>query len=195
MSNWIRAATLGALLLVAAPATATEYTLDVSEDTAPYSFVPSLARYNNPTLYAFIALDDQQLQHAFETYLRFPDLSGVIPPGEVVDSAELLVYYAFDFAGFGETSADPGDLYCHEITGGWDQTTLTWLNRPPIAVTPVDSALGITAFGLQSFDVTPVVSAWVEGTSAEGAARITCASRSLWTAWRPAAAVSSNRSS
>jgi len=150
-------------LWAAFPAAATEYVLPVSQDTAPYSFVPTLPRYNNATLYAFVAVAEDQSVHTFETYLRFPDLAGVIPPGEVVSSADLLVYYAFDFIGFGDTSTLPGELYCHEITGPWNQTTLTWNNRPPIAPTPADGVLGIMSFGLKVCDVTEIVNAWQQG--------------------------------
>ncbi len=160
-------------LLAPGLALGAQYMLTVSEDTAPYSFVPSLARYNNDTLYAFTAQDENMLDHAFETYLRFPNLAGTIAPGEVVTSAELLLYYAFDFVGFGDTSALPGELRCHEITGAWNQTTLTWLNRPPIAATPSDTVTGILAFGIQSCDVTSVVSAWKQGTGIDNGLAVT----------------------
>jgi hypothetical protein len=149
--------------VLAGPAGADQFALTVSEDTAPYSFAPSLPRYNSATLYAFAAEDENQVAHDFETYLRFPDPESVIPQGHVLVKAELKFYYAFEFDVYGEPSQDPGDVYCHEITGSWNQTTLTWNNRPPVAATPVASVLGITSFGLKTCDVTPVVAAWIAG--------------------------------
>jgi hypothetical protein len=163
MSRIPIAALLALSAVLSLEAEAAELVLPVSQDVAPYSFVPTLPRYNNPTLYAFVALDENEIPHAFETYLRFPSLAGLIPPGEVVESAELLLYYAFDFEGFGETSTLPGDLHCHEVTGAWTQTSLTWNNRPPVAPIAADSILGITAFGPNVCDVTPVVQAWAAG--------------------------------
>ena len=155
---------LCATMAFAFSAGAAQYNLNVDEDTAPYSFVPTLARYNNETLYAFQSSSEMGFEHNFETYLRFPNLDGVIPAGEVITSAKLLFYYAFNFEGFGTTSTDPGDIYCHAVTQGWDQTTLTWANRPTIDPTALDSSLGITAFGLLQCDVTSAVLDWESGT-------------------------------
>ena len=156
-------AALGVVLLASAPAPANIIILPVDEDTAPYSFLPSLPRYNNPTLYAFEAFDENSTPHDFETYLWFNVPPSVIPAGHVLAQATLVVTYAFDFTGFGTTSTDPGALACHEVTENWDQTTLTWLNRPDIAPA-FRTVTGITTFGAQLFDATMVVHRWIYGT-------------------------------
>ena len=155
--------TLGAVLIASAPAPANIIILPVDEDTAPYSFLPSLPRYNNPTLYAFEAFDQNSTPHDFETYLWFNVPPSVIPAGQVLAQATLVVTYAFDFTGFGTTSSEPGTLACHEVTENWDQTTLTWTHRPGIAPA-FRTVTGITAFGAQLLDTTMVVHRWIYGT-------------------------------
>ena len=157
------AALLGALLSNAA-ASANIIVIPVEEDTAPYSFLPSLPRYNNPTLYAFQAFDENSTEHDFETYLWFDVPASAIPAGHVLAQATLVVTYAFDFTGFGETSTEPGELACHVVSADWSQTTLTWVNRPPVAP-PFRRLTGITSFGAQLIDATMVVHRWIYGTS------------------------------
>ena len=141
--------------------TADVVTIDTGEDTAPYSFLPNLARYNNPSLYAFKAIDDDTgVPHDFETYLWFDVTAADIPPGQYLDEALLVVTYAFDFTGFGETSTDPGILDCREVLGAWDHTTLTWANRPPVDV-PFDTITEIDSFGALICDASAIVASWI----------------------------------
>ncbi len=129
-------------------------------DTAPYSFLPSLVRYNNPTLYAFESFDETSTPHDFETYLAFDVDAADLPAGHVLVEATLLVTYAFDFTGFGEPSAAPGELACREVLEPWNQTTLTWLSRPDVDE-PFDTITEITEFGALLCDATPVVLRWL----------------------------------
>ncbi len=155
---------LGAALLASAPAQADIIILPVAEDTAPYSFVPSLPRYNNPTLYAFEGFDEQSTPHDFETYLWFDVDPAEIPAGHVLVEATLLVTYAFGSSDYGVPSLDPGTLACREVLEDWDQTTLTWANRPDIAA-PFETLTGIDALGAQLCDATLVVHHWLQGTN------------------------------
>lgn len=162
---WLGAhATLAAFALVAlslaAPARADILLVPAVADTAPYSFVPSLVRYNNPTLYAFESFDENSTPHDFETYLAFDVEQADLPEGHVLVGATLLVTYAFDFTGFGEPSIDPGEIACREVLEPWNQTNLTWANRPDVDE-PFDIASGITDFGAVLCDATPVVLAWI----------------------------------
>lgn len=129
-------------------------------DTAPYSFLPSLVRYNSPTLYAFESFDENSTPHDFETYLAFDVDAADLPAGHVLVEATLLVTYAFDFSGFGEPSTDPGEMACREVLESWSQTTLSWTNRPQIDE-PFDVITGITELGALLCDATPVVLAWM----------------------------------
>ncbi len=156
--------TLAVAAFAVPTAQADTITIQSGEDTAPYSFVPTLARYNNPTLYAFDAEDENMLQHAFETYIRFDLPPGTIPSGHIVDSATFFITYAFDFTGFGDTSTDPGAVDLHQVTQSWDQTTLTWLNRPTIGPV-IGTVSNITGFGPLIYDVTDLVTDWTTGTS------------------------------
>jgi hypothetical protein len=162
-SRLVFAALVGALFASAA-ASANIIVIPVEEDTAPYSFLPSLPRYNNSTLYAFQAFDENSTEHDFETYLWFEVPASVIPAGHVLAQATLVVTYAFDFTGFGETSTAPGELACHVVSTDWSQTTLTWVNRPAIAP-PFRKLTGITAYGAQLIDATMVVHRWIYGST------------------------------
>ena len=95
---WIPA--IAALAFVAS-ARADTVVIPVSEDSAPYSFVPGLARGGSPTLYAFRALDESSTAHEFATHLWFDVTQADLPVGHVLTQATLVVTYAFDFTGFG----------------------------------------------------------------------------------------------
>jgi len=150
-------------LSMVAPAAADVIVIDEGEDTSPYRFLPNLVRYNRETSFAFVATDDNGVHHDFETYVRFPVSPQDIPAGQVLDEALLVVTYAFDFTGFGETSMEPGIANCHEVLAPWDQTTLTWSNRPAIDL-PIDTITEIVDFGALICDVTPIVQGWLDGT-------------------------------
>jgi hypothetical protein len=134
--------------------------IPAAADTAPYSFLPSLVRYNNSTLYAFESFDENGTPHDFETFLAFDVEQADLPSGHVLVEATLLVTYAFDFTGFGEPSIAPGEIACREILEPWSQTTLTWLNRPDVDE-PFDTVTGITDFGALLCDATSVVLGWL----------------------------------
>lgn len=159
-----RVASVAALFVLAgaANARADVVNIPVSADTAPYSFLPSLPRGNNPSLYAFRTVDESSTPHDFETYLRFDLDRSDLPEGHVLVEATLLVTYAFDFTGFGDTSSLPGTLECREVLEPWNEATLTWSNRPDVDV-PFDTITDITGFGALLCDATPVVLDWING--------------------------------
>ncbi|MEZ4290993.1 MAG: hypothetical protein R3E53_10875 [Myxococcota bacterium] len=80
--------------------------MQASEDTAPYSFLPSLPRHTSPTL-CLPLLDEQNVEHDFETYLWFDVAEEDLPPGHVLVQALLVNTYAFDFTGFGDPRPIP----------------------------------------------------------------------------------------
>lgn len=153
-----------ALALVAMPAGAELVTIQPGaegEDTAPYSFIPALARGMHDTVYA-LTLRDETGSHDFETFLRFtlpPDLLG---PDEEVGQALLSLYYALDSTGFGVGSDEPGILECREVTSDWTELGVTWTAKPSYGP-PVDVIEGIDAKGPLLCDVTASVQAWAEG--------------------------------
>ena len=159
---------LAALLMVAAPVTllaprahADTTLILVSEDTSPYSFLPSLIRFNNPSAYAFRGEDEEGgSQHEFETFLWFDVDASDIPEGHVLADAQLLVTWDFEAAGFGSGSTAPAELNCHEVTEDWDETTLNWINRPAIGPA-FDSVTGLTGFTSILCDAWPVVFDWI----------------------------------
>jgi len=160
------AAALATLLFAGVPAQAGTTLIrpgPEGEDTAPYGFIPLLARGNYPSLYAFTEDDG----HVFETYLHFPLPANLLQPGETVTSAELWMTYAFDFEGFGETSDEPGRIDVHPVLTPWSEATLTWNARPAIGAA-VDSVSGIDGFGLLRFDVTNLVRSWTFGATNHG---------------------------
>jgi hypothetical protein len=155
-------ASLGLALAMAAPARATVFEIEPGaegEDTAPYSFLPSLPRGQHGTLYAFVA-SDGGVAHDFETYLKFP-LPELEACGEVL-AATLEFTYAFDSSGFGSGSDDPGEIHCHEVLEGWSEDQLTWNKRPEVAE-PFDVLTGIDTLGPLACDATALVQDWLSG--------------------------------
>lgn len=158
----LRLVSLGAaagIALAARGAAGATFALNQGADTSPYSFLPTLVRGSEATLYAFT---DPQGVHDFETYISFalpPDLLG---PGEEVRDALLVVTYAFDFSGFGDFANATGELDCREVLEPWSEASLTWINRPDYGA-PVDTVVGITALGPIVCDVTSTVAAWATG--------------------------------
>lgn len=148
------------LMLGAGPASADILLVPASEDSSPYSFLPNLARGTNPSLYTFSTFDDDAIAHDFETFLWFDLEQADLPTGHVLVEATLVVTYAFDFTGFGETSNAPGTLECREVLAPWSTTTLTWTNRPAVSA-PFDTVSGILGFGAILCDATPVVLDWI----------------------------------
>jgi hypothetical protein len=132
------------------------------EDTAPYSFLPSLPRGQHGTLYAFVS-EEEGVAHDFEGFLRFP-LPELAACGDVVE-ATLELTYALDDSGFGSGTNVPGELHCHEVLEDWSETSLTWNNKPDVAA-PFDSITGITALGPLSCDATELVQDWLSGAKA-----------------------------
>lgn len=140
-----------------------------SDDVAPYCFLPTLPRGQNPANYAVTALDDTGTCHHFETYLGFELPPDLLVPGETVTAAYLDVPYAFSFSIDGPPQPPPHppvSLHVHRVTGAWTEDGVSWNRRPGYDSTPIDSYSGITSFIHVVFDVTDVVRAWAHGTAA-----------------------------
>jgi hypothetical protein len=129
------------------------------EDTAPYSFLPSLPRGGHGTLYAFVA-EEEGVSHDFESFLRFP-LPELAACGDVVE-ARLELVYALDDSGFGDGTDVPGELHCHEVLEDWSEASLTWSNKPDFAP-PFDSLTNLTALGPLACEATALVQDWLSG--------------------------------
>ena len=135
-------------------------TILVSEDTAPYSFLPSLIRFNNPTVWALRGDSTSGSQHQLETFLWFDVDAADVPVGHVLVNAEILVTWDIENAGFGDPSTDPAELNCHRVTEDWDQTTLNWINKPTFDPA-FDRITDITTLGSVLCDAWPVVFDWI----------------------------------
>lgn len=148
-------------LSVAPTARADVIPILVSEDTAPYSFLPSLIRFNNPSVWALRGEDTGGgSEHELETFLWFDVDVSDIPVGHVLVDAQVLVTWDIENTGFGEPSTDPAEVNCHRVTEDWDQTTLNWINKP--AFDPAfDSVTNITTFGSVVCDAWPLVFDWI----------------------------------
>jgi hypothetical protein len=157
-----RAALAIALALVTSPriaGAADPILIESGEDTAVYRFLPGIARGSYTTLYAFTLVDAGQ-HHDFRTFLRFyprPDLTGAC-----VESAEVYVFYGFEFEGFGSGGTEPGVLTCSPVLAPWSAATATWNNQPPIG-DPTGMVENITAHDFLACDVTATVQAWADG--------------------------------
>lgn len=130
-----------------------------SEDTAAYRFLPDLARGDDAALYAF-TINFLGQPHDFRTFLHFSPMPSLT--GACVESAEVYVYYGFEFSGFGPGGTAPGTLTCSPVLAPWSAATMTWNNQPPIGAAS-GVITGITAFGFLACDVTTTVQAWANG--------------------------------
>ena len=140
-------------------ASADSFLINTGSDVAPYEFLSSLNRGAYSTLYTF---DGDG--HGFETYIQFNIPSDLLPEGHIVTSASFLVYYAFGYSAYGDTSQDPGTLTAYQISEDWQESTMTWSNRPN-ATLLIDEITDISSFGTQIFDVTQTAQDWLSGSS------------------------------
>jgi hypothetical protein len=91
----------------------------------------------------------------FRGLVKF-DLSA-IPVGTHIDQATLSMNY-FGGNAYGTTFT----ITAYRAGAGWDELTVTWNSQPPSA--EAYGAAVFSSFGWQSFDVTDLVQAWVDGT-------------------------------
>lgn len=136
------------------------------EDVVPYSFLPSARRFNNETQWAFHATDPGTgFDHAMETFLRFSLPPDLLAPGEAIAQAVFWIYYVPlplpPVAG--SPSAGPAELWCHEVTASWSETTLTWNNKPRYEPEPFDGRAAVENYGLIWCNVTGLVRDWFSG--------------------------------
>jgi hypothetical protein len=140
-----------------------------SDDVAPYCFLPTLPRGQNPSNYAVTAQDEKGVCHNFETYLKFELPPDLLVPGETVVGAFLDVPYTFSFSIDGppvDPPHAPVTLRLHRVAGPWSENGVAWNTRPGYDATPIASVSGITGFTHVVFDVTDVVRSWAHGTGA-----------------------------
>ncbi|MEM7410325.1 MAG: DNRLRE domain-containing protein [Myxococcota bacterium] len=156
------------ILAMPAPAPADTYLIQSGEDSAPYAFLPDLARGFRNSAYAFTNTLGGS-DHSFEYYIRYDLPPELTQPGTVVQYAYAWLYYGFDYTLFGDTTAEVGEVQCHETLAPWSQATLTWNNRPPIGPV-IDGWEDITALGLYFCDITALVQQWVDGAPNHGIA-------------------------
>lgn len=79
---------------------------------------------------------------------------------QVVSAQLTLTYYAA-----GNTTANNTQINMYQVTELWDETTLTWNNRPATATLISDYCIGATGSGTCVFDVTALVNGWMKGTT------------------------------
>ena len=164
-AGFVLAALLVVLALTAAPVHAAVYDLKpigTGKDTSPYAFVPSLVRGNYEMMYAQTALDENQISHDMITYLEFELPPDLLQPGETVIAASLFMVFSYTFSHDGTPPPPGGELYVHEVTGAWDDQTMTWNNKPGLGDL-IGSETHIPDFGSYDFDVTQTVRLWAHG--------------------------------
>lgn len=158
----LAAALTGLVVLVPAAAARAELFLFQSgQDCSPYAFLPDLNRGFYNSAYAFTN-DLNGVDHSFEYFLRFDLPPDVLGPGEVVQEAYAWVYYGFDYTLFGDTTADVGEIRCHQVLEPWSESAITWNNRPAIGAA-FDQWEDIDNVGQYWCDVTSLAQAWLSG--------------------------------
>lgn len=88
-----------------------------------------------------------------DAYLQF-DISS-LPEGAQIDRAELQLYLGYSEGG-------PAPTWIRRVTQQWDETTLTWNNRPSSDGVNWSTQTVSGAWTTDSWDVTDLVSMWVE---------------------------------
>jgi len=91
-------------------------------------------------------------------YIRF-DLSGLSTDSTVI-SATLRLYHA----GGADYPGRKRDTTFYRVTGNWDETSITWNNRPGYAESLGSVATTYNFQGWVELDMTAQVAAWVAGT-------------------------------
>jgi hypothetical protein len=95
--------------------------------------------------------------HKIDSLVRF-DLSS-LPPGAEIYSATLSLYY-YKYDGY---SPKGRSLACYRIMGDWQENTVKWKNRPPLAPEPTSESIVPSKGKWMDWDVKNDVQAFVDG--------------------------------
>ena len=129
--------------------------LDVTKDTYANEVYPDKI-YGN--------YDHLIVSNKFTTrivYIRFEDLD--LPEEAILDSATL------NFNINSVNYADSAKVNIGPITGAWEETVVTWNNKPTINQTrAIEAAFTLTGVGGREIDVTPLIRQWLEGIENKG---------------------------
>lgn len=91
-------------------------------------------------------------------YLQFEDLN--LPEGAILDQG-ILNFYVSEVH-----YSDRAKVNIGPITGNWEETTVTWNNKPTInQAQAIEVEFSLTAAGWRELDVTPLVRWWLGGTT------------------------------
>ena len=124
-----------------------------TDDTSVLSSHPDSNYGSANALY----LRDHQ-DYTYRVFVRF-DLSS-IPSGATINLAKVRLYY------YQYMVSDPAgkQVDIHRVLGSWDESTLTWNNKPDIASTATSSINMPSSYGWVEWDVTDDVQDMVDGT-------------------------------
>jgi hypothetical protein len=137
------------------------------QDVAPYCFIPTLARGQNPANYAVTATDEDGACHSFQAFMRFDLPAGLLSAGKTVTFAALELPYAFSFNADGSPPVAPHPpvtIKVHRVTSNWTENAVTWVSKPSFDPSEIAIKGNITNYGIFEFDVTETVRAWAHGT-------------------------------
>ncbi len=130
-------------------------TLDVTKDTYANQAYPD---QNRGTIDSIIVSNKYTTRLG---YLQFENLD--LPEGAILDKG-ILNFYANEVHYSSEAKVNIGP-----ITSNWDETTVTWNNKPTInQAQAIEVEFSLTAVGWRELDVTPLVRQWLEGTENKG---------------------------
>lgn len=90
-------------------------------------------------------------------YIQFENVD--IPEGAILDSATLKFYV------YEQHYADTAKLNVGPVTGDWEESSLTWNNKPTINQTlALEGEISITDSGWKEIGITNLVNKWLDGT-------------------------------
>jgi len=129
--------------------------LDVTKDTYANEAYPDKI-YGN--------YDHLIVSNKFTTrvvYIQFEDLD--LPEEAILDKATL------NFNINSVNYADSAKVNIGPITGAWEETVVTWNNKPTInQARAIEVAFSLTGVGVREIDVTPLIRQWLEGVENKG---------------------------
>ena len=130
-------------------------TLNITKDTYANQAYPG---QNRGTLDSIIISNKYTIRLG---YLQFENLD--LPEGVILDKG-ILNFHVNEVHYSDEAKVNIGP-----ITSNWDETTVTWNNKPTINQSQaIEVGFTLTATGGRELNITPIIRQWLEGTENKG---------------------------
>ncbi len=115
------------------------------------------------TLYAGTRSDPKLGLLTHRTLIEF-DVAGSLPPGAEIESASLLLYQSTSAGGASATML----AYVFPIAASWEESKVAWENQQAVSTSLTAKLAPGEDVGIKTWDVTPIVKAWLSGAKPNG---------------------------